>query len=52
MPLYGKERINMNKFFTENARQQAKETRVLLWDRTTLSNKLKEAKKMDFTVSF
>lgn len=41
-----------NKFFTDSARQQAKDTKVLLWDRTTLSQKLKEAQEMDFKISF
>lgn len=54
----GKEHYNCNvavvvtnRFFTEQARQQAKETKVLLWDRTILTNKLNEAKKMDFNIN-
>lgn len=38
-----------NNSFTEQARKQSKETNVILWDRTTLINKLEEANKMDFT---
>lgn len=39
-----------NNYFTEQACVQAKETRVLLWDRKTLIKKLQEANKIDFTI--
>ena len=40
-----------NRFFTPQAIQQAKETNVILWDRTILINKLKQASKMDFNIN-
>lgn len=39
-----------NNYFTDQARKQAKETNVLLWDRTILMNKLKYASNIDFTI--
>lgn len=41
-----------NNYFTEQARKQAKETNVLLWDRSILVKKLNEAQKHNFTISF
>jgi len=39
-----------NNYFTEQAKKQAEETNVILWDRTVLINKLNEASKCTFTV--
>lgn len=39
-----------NNYFTEQAKKQAKETNVILWDRNILINKLNEASKFTFTV--
>lgn len=40
-----------NNFFTEQAKIQAQETNVILWDRNILINKLNEASKCDFTIN-
>nr|DAY69522.1 MAG TPA: Restriction endonuclease [Caudoviricetes sp.] len=39
-----------NNYFTEQAKKQAEETNVILWDRNVLINKLNEASKCTFTV--
>ena len=39
-----------NNFFTSQAREQAKETNVLLWDRNILINKLDIASRITFTI--
>lgn len=41
-----------NNYFTNQAIQQAKDTKVLLWDRTILIKKLEEANKYNFTISY
>lgn len=53
----GKEHYNCNvvivvtnNYFTEQAKKQAEETNVILWDRNVLINKLNEASKFTFTV--
>lgn len=40
-----------NNFFTEQAHKQAKDTNIILWDRTILSNKLKQANNRTFTIN-
>ena len=40
-----------NNFFTEQAKKQAKETNIILWDRNVLTTKLQEANKIDFTIN-
>lgn len=39
-----------NNYFTDNAKEQANDTNVLLWDRNKLISKLNECKKYDFTI--
>lgn len=40
-----------NNFFTKQAIEQAKETQVILWDRDTLSRKIKEINKCTFLIN-
>lgn len=40
-----------NNYFTDAAKKQAKETKVILWDRTILIEKLNEASKYNFTIN-